>query len=102
MQRSALQRQLSTPDVPSASEIIPGFENAGWFGLVAPAGTPREVIEKVQRDSAKILQGDDFKAALARQGMVPVGNTPSEFSAAIREESGRWAKVIKERGLSQN
>ena len=96
------ERSPQLPDVPSASEIIPGFENAGWFGLVAPAGTPRDVIDKIQRDSAKVLQGEEFKSALARQGMAPVGNTPADFAAAIREESGRWAKVIKERGLSQN
>ena len=96
------QRSPQLPDVPAAAEVIPGFENAGWFGLMAPAGTPREVIERIQRDSAKILLADEFKAALAKQGMVPVANTPSDFAAAIREESGRWAKVIKERGLAQN
>ena len=96
------ERSPQLPDVPSASEIIPGFENAGWFGLVAPTGTPRDVIDRIQRDSARILQGEEFKATLAKQGMAPVGNTPAEFTAAIREESARWAKVIKERGLSQN
>ena len=96
------ERNSQVPDVPSASEVLPGFENAGWFGLMAPTGTPREVIDKVQRDSARILLSEDFKATLAKQGMGPVANTPAEFAAAIREESGRWARVIKERGLSQN
>ena len=96
------ERSPQLPDVPAAAEVLPGFENAGWFGLVAPAGTPRDIIEKVQRDSAKILLADDFKATLAKQGMVPVANTPAEFHAAIREESARWAKVIKERGLASN
>ena len=96
------ERSPQLPDVPAASEVLPGFENAGWFGLMAPAGTAREIVDKVQRDSAKILLSDEFKATLAKQGMVPVGNTPADFNAAIREESARWAKVIKERGLSQN
>jgi tripartite-type tricarboxylate transporter receptor subunit TctC len=96
------ERNPQLPDVPAAAEILPGFENAGWFGLLAPAGTPREVIDKIQRDSAKILLSDDFRAKLAQQGMVPVANTPAEFGAAIREESVRWAKVIKERGLTAN
>lgn len=96
------ERHAALPDVPAAAEVIPGFENAGWFGLMAPAGTPREVIERIQRDSAKILHSEEFKAALAKQGMVPVGNTPADFAAAIREESGRWARVIKERGLVAN
>lgn len=90
------------PDVPPAAETLPGFENAGWFGLMAPAGTPREIVDRVYRDSAQILLSEDFKAALAKQGMVPVGNTPAEFGAAMREESARWAKVIRERGLAQN
>ena len=93
------ERSATLPDVPSASETLSGFENTGWFGLMAPAGTPQEVIDKVQRDTAKIILSDDFKAKLDKQGMVPVGNTPSEFAKAIKEESVRWQKVIKERHL---
>ncbi len=96
------ERSAQLPDVPSASEVLPGFENAGWFGLMAPAGTPHEVIERIYRDSAKILLTEDFRAKLAQQGMVPVANTPAEFAAAIRDESARWSRVIKERGLSAN
>lgn len=93
------ERSPQLPDVPAAGEVVPGFENAGWFGLMAPAGTPRDVIEKIYRDSAKILKSDEFRAQLAKQGMEPVGNSPAEFQKAIREESARWAKVIHERGL---
>jgi tripartite-type tricarboxylate transporter receptor subunit TctC len=96
------ERNPQLPDVPAASEVLPGFENAGWFGLMAPAGTPREVIDRVHRDSARILNSEDFRAKLAQQGMVPVANSPAEFAAAIREESARWAKVIHERGLAAN
>jgi tripartite-type tricarboxylate transporter receptor subunit TctC len=96
------ERAAQVPDVPALSELIPGYEGAGWFGLVAPAGTPREVIDRIHRDSVKILHSDEFKARLAQIGMYPVGNTPAEFGAAIREESNRWAKVIKDRGLAQN
>jgi tripartite-type tricarboxylate transporter receptor subunit TctC len=95
-------RASQVPDVPALSELIPGYEGAGWFGLVAPAGTPREVIERIHRDSVKILHSEEFKARLAQIGMYPVGNTPAEFGAAIRAESDRWAKVIKDRGLAQN
>ena len=96
------QRSAQLPDVPAASEVLAGFENAGWFGLMAPAGTPREVIERIQRDSARILLADEFRGKLAQQGMAPVANSPAEFSAAIREESARWAKIVKERGLAAN
>ena len=99
---TSAQRSPQLPDVPAASEVIPGFENAGWFGLMAPTGTPREVIDRVQRDSAKILLSDEFRGKLAQQGMIPVANTPTEFAAAIRDESVRWARVIRDRGLAQN
>jgi tripartite-type tricarboxylate transporter receptor subunit TctC len=81
------ERNAQVPDVPAAAEAVPGFENAGWFGLLAPTGTPREVVDKVYRDSAKILATDEFRAQLAKLAMVPVGNTPAEFATAIREES---------------
>jgi tripartite-type tricarboxylate transporter receptor subunit TctC len=96
------ERNPQLPDVPAAAEVLPGFENSGWFGLMAPAGTPRDVIEKIHRDSATILLSDEFRAKLLQQGMVPVANTPAEFTAAIREESARWARVIRERGLTAN
>jgi tripartite-type tricarboxylate transporter receptor subunit TctC len=96
------ERNPQLPDVPAASEVLPGFENAGWFGLMAPAGTAKEVIDKIYRDSAKIVLSEDFRGKLAQQGMVPVANSPAEFTAAIREESARWARVIRERGLAAN
>lgn len=94
------ERSPLLPDVPAATEAIPGFENAGWFGLMTPAGTPNDVIERIQRDSARILLSDEFRARLTQLGMVPVANSPADFAAAIREESARWAKVIQERGLA--
>ena len=94
------ERASQVPDVPALSELIPGYEGTGWFGLVAPAGTPREVIDRIYRDSAKILLSEEFKGKLAQQGMTPVANSPADFAAAIREESGRWQKVIQERGLA--
>ncbi len=93
------ERNPQLPDVPSASDVLSEFENAGWFGLMAPAGTPKEIIDKVQRDSARIVRADEFRARLAQIGMEPVGNTPSDFAAAIRSQSARWAKVIKERNI---
>jgi len=98
---TSLHRHPQLKDCPAVAEVIPGFVNDGWWGLMAPAGTPREVLDKVQRDSAAILQSEDFKARFAQQGMVPVANRPDELAAAIREESKVWAKVIKERGLAQ-
>ena len=96
------ERHPQLKDCPAAGEAVPGFVNDGWWGLMAPAGTPRDILDKVQRDSATILHSEEFKARFAQQGMVPVANKPDELAAAIREESKVWAKVIKERGLAQN
>jgi len=96
------ERNPQLPDVPAAAETIPGFENAGWFGLLAPTGTPREIVDKVYRDSAKILASDEFRARLEKLAMVPVGNSPADFAAAIRQESEHWAKIIRERKLQAN
>jgi tripartite-type tricarboxylate transporter receptor subunit TctC len=95
------ERHPQLKDCPAAAESVPGFANDGWWGLMAPAGTPREILEKVQRDSATILHSEEFKARFAQQGMVPVANKPDELAAAIREESKVWQKVIRERGLAQ-
>ena len=96
------ERNPALPDVPAAAETVPGFENSGWFGLLAPAGTPKEVIEKIYRDSAKIALSEEFRGKLAQLGMVPVANSPAEFSASNRRESARWERVIRERGIVVN
>jgi tripartite-type tricarboxylate transporter receptor subunit TctC len=90
-------RQLS--DVPAAAETLPGFENLGWFGFMAPAGTPKAVVERIYQDTVKVLKSPDIVARFEQLGMVPVGNTPNDFAAAIKDESGRWAKIIKQRKL---
>jgi tripartite-type tricarboxylate transporter receptor subunit TctC len=96
------QRSPQLPDVPTVAETLPGFENIGWFGLMAPAGTPKEVVDKVYRDTAKILDSTELRARFYVLGMVPVGNTPAQFADAIREESARWAKVVRERKIVVN
>ncbi len=97
------QRSPLLPDVPTAAESgLPGFENTGWFGLLAPAGTPPAVVAKVHADTAKLLGSTDIKARLFVQGMAPVGNTPAAFAKAMDEEYERWALVVKNRKLSAN
>ncbi|MEK7361156.1 MAG: tripartite tricarboxylate transporter substrate binding protein [Pseudomonadota bacterium] len=96
------QRSPQMPDVPTVAETLPGFENIGWFGLMAPAGTPKEVLDKVHRDTAKILDTTEMRARFYVLGMAPVGNTPAQFADAIREETARWAKVVRERKIVVN
>jgi tripartite-type tricarboxylate transporter receptor subunit TctC len=96
------ERSPQLPDVPAAAESLPGFENTGWFGLMAPAGTPREIVEKVYRDTAKILDTTEMRARFYVLGMAPVGNTPVQFAAAIRKETELWARVVRERKIVVN
>ena len=87
------------PGVPPIAKTVPGFENQGWFGLVAPTGTPRDIIQKVYRDTKKALEASDLRARLWVQGLAPVANTPEEMGRAMKEESALWAKVVKERKI---
>jgi len=87
------------PRVPPIAKTLPGFENAGWFGIVAPAGTPKAIVEKVYEDTRKSLESTEMKARLYAQGLTPVANTPAEFGAAMKTESELWAKVVRERNI---
>ena len=94
------ERSPAAPDIPTVDESgLPGFVNVGWFGLRAPAGTPKDIIDKVQRDSATILATEDTKLRLLAVGMTPVANSPAQFADAIRAESATWAKVVRERKI---
>ena len=87
------------PGVPPIGKTVPGFENTGWFGIVAPTGTPNDIVQKVYRDTKKALEASDLKARLWVQGLAPVGNTPEEMGKAMREETQLWAKVVRERKI---
>jgi len=87
------------PGVPPIANTLPGFENVGWFGIVAPAGTPKEIVQKVYRDTKKALESTELKARFFVQGLVPVGNSPEEMAREMREESQLWARVVRERKI---
>ncbi len=89
------------PGLPAlASEPeFPGFDVSVWLGLVAPAGTPPEIVNKLQQETVRILALPDVKEKLANIGLIPAGNTPAEFGSFIRAEADRWAKVIKQAGI---
>ena len=87
------------PEAPTVAETLPGFENLGWFGFMVPKGTPPNVVEKIHRDTAKVLQSAEVRGRFEQLGMQPVGNPPDAFARAIKDESARWAKIIKARNL---
>jgi tripartite-type tricarboxylate transporter receptor subunit TctC len=78
---------------------VPGYEVAGWYGVLAPTGTPQTIITKLNREIVRILQLSDVKERLSADGSEPVGNTPAEFGAHIKKEVAKWAKVVKEAGI---
>ena len=96
------ERSRQLPDVPAVSETLAGFENLGWFGLMAPAGTPKAVIQKVHDDTTKALQSADIRARLEQLGMMPYFKNPVEFAQTIKTESAHWAKIVRERNLVIN
>jgi len=91
-------RSSEFPDVPTISESgAPGFEAKSWFGLVAPAGTPPDVIKKINQDVTKVISDRAFaEKFLAAQGLEPITGTPEQFAAFIRAETVRWGKVVKD------
>jgi tripartite-type tricarboxylate transporter receptor subunit TctC len=96
------ERAPQLPNVPTVAETLPGFENYGWFGIVAPAGTPKTIVDKVYRDTAKALDSTEMRARFFVQGLEPVGNSPEEFTRAMRTERALWQKVVRERKIKAN
>ena len=95
----ARQRVPALPDVPPIADTVPGYEARGWNGILAPAGTPKAVIAKLNQEIVKILRSPEFGQILAREGATPIGNTPAEFDAVIREDIAKWAKIVRESGI---
>jgi len=93
------KRSAVMPQLPTIAESgLPGYDTSSWFGMLAPAGTPREIVRKLQQESAKVLQLRDVREKLLSQGLEPVGSTPEEFAATIESEIAKWAKVVKASG----
>ncbi len=96
---SSSKRASAAPDIPTIAESgFPGFEAVPWIGLVAPAGTPQPVIDKLSAISMKVLREKEFIAKLEALGADPVGNTPAQFAAYIDAEMKRWAAAVKASG----
>ena len=93
------KRSSAMPDVPTVAESgLPGFEAINWFGLMAPAGTPREIVDRLHAETAKALQDPEVRQKLAGLGVEIQPGTPQEFTALLRSETEKWAKVVKASG----
>ncbi len=96
---TSARRAATLPDIPTIAEAgLPGYEATSWFGMHAPAKTPRDIIGKIHGTVSRALKSPDMHERLTNQGAEPVGNTPEEFSAFVQAEIQKWAKVVKASG----
>ncbi len=99
---TSAKRSPALPDVPTVEEAggpaLKGYEASSWFGLLAPAGTPPDIVNRIQQETAKALAAPAVREKLLAQGAIPGGNTPAEFAKMIAAEHAKWAKVVKASG----
>ncbi|MBC8022051.1 MAG: tripartite tricarboxylate transporter substrate binding protein, partial [Burkholderiales bacterium] len=94
------KRSALVADIPTVAEAgVPGYEVTVWFGLVAPAGTPREIVQKLNAEVLRILAMPDVRERFLAQGVEPVGSTPEQFGDHIRVQMAKWAKVVADAGV---
>ncbi len=97
---TSAKRASTLPNLPTAAESgLPGYEALGWFGLLAPAGTPRAVVEKLSADANAVLALPEVKERLLALGSEPSGNKPDEFAVFIRDDQAKWAKLMDALGI---
>jgi tripartite-type tricarboxylate transporter receptor subunit TctC len=89
------QRSKLLPDLPSVAEALPGYGASGWYGLVAPAATPKDVLARLNAEAVKALRSPDVADKLSGQGAEPAPGSPGDFAAFIRAEIDKWSKVVK-------
>jgi tripartite-type tricarboxylate transporter receptor subunit TctC len=88
------------PDVPTIAELgYPGYEISSWQGMFAPAGTPKQILDKIAGETIRMLKSPEVGERLAREGSDPIGTTPEQFSQRYQAEITKWAKVAKQAGL---
>jgi tripartite-type tricarboxylate transporter receptor subunit TctC len=96
------ERSAALPDIPTIEQAggpaMKGFDASSWFGLLAPAGTPADIVNRIQQEAAKALGTPAMKEKLLAQGAIPSGNTPQQFTAFINAEHKKWAQVVKASG----
>jgi tripartite-type tricarboxylate transporter receptor subunit TctC len=98
--QTGAKRSAMIPDIPTVAEAgLPGYELTVWFGLVAPAGTPRDVVQKLNAEVLRILAMPDVRERFTAQGVDPVGSTPEQFGEHIRAQMSKWGKVVSDAGV---
>jgi tripartite-type tricarboxylate transporter receptor subunit TctC len=97
---ASLKRSSAAPDIPTIAEQgLPGFEAVAWYSLMAPAGTPREIVAKIAAEAGRALRMPDVRERFAGLGVEPVGNTPDEFAAVLKRDRARWGELVRRQQL---
>jgi len=99
---TTLKRSSVLPDLPTVDETLPGFEVNSWYGFMAPAATPRPIVDRLYAECARILKMPDIVERLKAGGLDPEGTTPEQHEAKIKDDIARWAKLVKETGVTAN
>jgi len=100
---STAKRSQEMPDVPTIAEAgMPGYEAVVWIGMLAPAGTPQEIIAKLNGEIGKLVRTDEVKKLLAPTGMEPAPDTPEQFAAYVKADYDKWGKVVRDSGATVN
>jgi tripartite-type tricarboxylate transporter receptor subunit TctC len=95
------KRSPALPDVPTLAETgVPGFNTGSWIGILAPAGTPKDIVEKIARDVKEAVGSPEVRDPYIAQGATPVGSTPAEFTALIESDRKRYGQLIRERNIT--
>ena len=92
------KRSPTLPDLPAVAETVPGYEYAVWYGFSAPAGTPGEIVAKLNGEVLRVLGAPDFRSRITTEAVATIGSTPEEFGTFIKSEIARWAKVVRDSG----
>jgi tripartite-type tricarboxylate transporter receptor subunit TctC len=96
---TSAKRSPAAPDIPTIAESgLPGYEATSWYGILAPARTPPQIVARLHEVLVSVIGAADMKDKLAAQGLDPVGNTPQQFAAVIKSEVTKWAKVVRASG----
>ncbi len=100
---TSAKRSNAAPEIPTVAESgVPGYEAPSWWGFLAPAGTPKAIVARLNADTLKALRMRDVHDLLIRQGMDPAGSTPAEFDAYLLADIAKWTRVVKEAGIKAN
>jgi tripartite-type tricarboxylate transporter receptor subunit TctC len=96
---SSTRRADAAPEIPTIAEVVPGYESAQWYALLAPAGTPQEIVAWIHKETMAVLHSAEVRERLAADGGAVVGSTPEELAAMLKVEIAKWARIVKSAGI---